>query len=949
MKLHLPARRASLAWTLVLVLSISQYGGAAKRPLSYDAYDSWRSIQGTRLSRDGVWLVYALVLQDGDGELVARNLKTGDERRQPRGKDPVISADGRFVAFSLAPPKAEIDKAKKAKKKPEDQPKAGFGLMNLSTGDVFTAERVKSFKLPEEGGSFMAYLLEPPAGKQDATAADEKKEDPKAEEGGEKKKERKKEPGSDLIIRHLGTGAQTTVPGVSEYVWSKDGTWVAYAVSSKKPAEDGVFARRPTDGATRILIAGEGSHKGPVFDDKGSQLAFVSNRDDYGAEVAPYRLYLWSTSDETASEIVSKSTPGIPAGFAVSENGQLDFSKDGTKLYFGTAAIPEPEQKDAPEALKVDLWHWKDPELQPMQKVRADDGKKRNFRAVFHVAAKRAVQLAGEDMPAVTVVDDGNTALGSTDVPYRQLISWDGSYSDYYSVDLRNGERKKILERQHFGASLSPGGNYLLYFDDSDNQWHTVRLSDGVKFDLTGKLGVRFEQEDWDTPDQPRPYGSAGWTEKDRSVLLYDRYDIWEVGPDGTAPRNLTGSAGRNGKLVFRYTRLDPEERAIPTAGPLLLSTTNEETKASGFHTVSLSASETPKQVIMLDKSFGSPLKARNASTMVFTLSRFEEFPDLWSTGGSFVDMAKVSDANPQQEEYVWGRSELVEYQNTDGKILKAVLTKPEDFDPSRKYPLMVYIYEELSQGLHRYVPPAPGTSINLSRYVSNGYVLLQPDIVYDVGYPGESAMKCVIPAVQRIVGMGFIDTARIGIQGHSWGGYQISYMITRTNLFRAVEAGASVVNMISAYGGIRWGTGMSRAFQYEKTQSRIGAPPWIRPLQFIENSPIFWVEKVQTPYLTIANDEDDAVPWYQGIEFFTAMRHLGKEAYMFNYNTEKHGLRQRENQKHWTVHLDEFFDHHLKGAPTPEWMEKGVSYLERGKRDVSSLFAPAGLSETRR
>jgi dipeptidyl aminopeptidase/acylaminoacyl peptidase len=251
----------------------------------------------------------------------------------------------------------------------------------------------------------------------------------------------------------------------------------------------------------------------------------------------------------------------------------------------------------------------------------------------------------------------------------------------------------------------------------------------------------------------------------------------------------------------------------------------------------------------------------------------------------------------------------------------------------------MVYIYEELTNGLHRYVPPQPGTSINVSRYVSAGYVVLQPDIIYDEGYPGESAYKCVIPAVQQLVATGYIDPARIGIQGHSWGGYQITYLITRTDIFRAVEAGASVSDMVSAYGGIRWGSGMSRAFQYERTQSRIGAPPWIKSLQFIENSPIFWVEKVNTPYLTIANDEDDAVPWYQGIEFFSALRRLGKEAFMFNFNGEKHGLRERENQKYWTIHLDEFFDHYLLGKPRPEWMVKGVPYLERGKRDVSGYY----------
>jgi len=306
-----------------------------------------------------------------------------------------------------------------------------------------------------------------------------------------------------------------------------------------------------------------------------------------------------------------------------------------------------------------------------------------------------------------------------------------------------------------------------------------------------------------------------------------------------------------------------------------------------------------------------------------------------------------VSNANPQAANYLMGRSELIDYVNADGKKLKAILTKPENFDPSKKYPLMVYIYEELTAGLHTYNAPNVGTSINIPRYVSNGYVVLRPDIVYESGYPGQSAEKCVIPAVETVLAMGFIDPKRIGIQGHSWGGYQITYLVTRTNMFAAVEAGAAVSDMISAYGGIRWGTGMSRAFQYEKTQSRIGAPPWDAPLQFIENSPIFWVKKVQTPYLTIHNDEDDAVPWYQGIEWFTAMRRLGKESYMFTFNGERHGLRDRNNMKYWTVHMDEFFDHYLLGKPRPKWMDEGVSYQDRGTRDVAPLFKRKTAAET--
>jgi dienelactone hydrolase len=963
----------------------------AKRPISYDAFDGWRAIQGTKVSRDGTWLVYALAPQDGDGELVVRNLKTGAETRQARGRDPVITADDKHVVFTIAPIKADVDKAKKEKKKPEEQPKNGLGVLNLATGQVFTADRVKSFKVAEESGTFVAYLLEAPAKKPEAKpeAKPEPKPEAKPEPGAEKKpKEKKKDPGTELVVRDLAAGTDARIAQVVEYVWAQDGAWLAYGTASdpKTPEKDGAFVRRMSDGVTKTLLSGLGHYKSFAFDEKSSQLAFLSDRDAYKDDPALYKLYYWTPAAETGVEIASGATKGMPAGMVVSENGRLEFAKDGTRLYFGYAKPPAPEPaEDAAEPVKVDIWSWTDPLLQPMQKVQADADKRRSYRAVVHLKDKRLVALASEDMPNVTVNETGTVALGSSDVPYRQMVSWDSSHNDYYAVNLLDGTRKKLLEKSRFGATLSPGGAYLLTFSADDSQWYTVRVSDGVRTNLTSKLGVRFEDESSDTPEPARAHGSAGWTSGDRSVLLYDKYDIWEVRPDGTDARLVTGGAGRKAQIVFRYVRIDPEERMVPTDKPFLLSAVNEVTKATGYYRVTptapapapaakpargkaaapapaplAAAYSEPARLVMVDKRLGSPaagggpggggpggggggpvlLKPKNADgPFILTASRFEEFPNLWTAGPNFENLTKVSDANPQQSQYIWGRSELIEYINADGKVLRAILTKPEDFDPAKKYPLMVYIYEELTNGLHSYATPSPGTSINLARYVSNGYILLQPDIVYTTGYPGEDAFKCVIPAVQRVLGMGFVDPARVGIQGHSWGGYQITYLITRTDMFRAVQAGASVSNMVSAYGGIRWGTGMSRAFQYERTQSRIGGPPWIKTLQFIENSPIFWVEKVNTPYLTIHNDEDDAVPWYQGIEFFSALRRLGKEAWMFNFNTEKHGLRERENQKYWTIYQDEFFDHYLLGKPRPEWMDKGVPFLERGKRDVGGYY----------
>ncbi len=959
---HRAKKFTVLITALLLCFSLSALAQTAKKPISYDVYDSWKSIQGTRISSDGRYLVYSLVPGEGDPELVLLDLIGGQEKRYPRGRDAVFTANDRFVIYTIVPPKAEVDRARKEKKKPEEQPKNGLGIINLETGEQITVERVKNFKLAEESGKFVAYLLEPPlprekekneaekkeeARKAEETRAAEKKE-PESKAGEakkeEKKPEKKKEPGSELIIRNLETGKTISVQEVSEYVWSKNGRYLAYAVSSKTPENDGAFIIEPDSGQTFTLLKGEGHYLKLAFDEQGRKLAFLSDRDSYREKVSPYKLYFWQEKMNAAIEIAGPGRQPIPAGFSPSENREPSFSRDGSLLFFGYARTPEPAPEDAPEPIKVDIWSWTDPELQPMQKVRAEEEKKRNYLAVCHLKAKdrKIVLLGAEDLPEIRLSDDGQKALGLNPLPYRQLISWDRDYADYYLVDLNSGKRTKILEKFPASVTFSPGGNYLVFYDDGPRAWYSYRLADGRKFDLTSKLPVNFFQEEWDTPNEPPAYGLAGWTENDASVLIYDRYDLWEIKPDGSSARVLTGSYGRENRLTLRYQRLDPEEKAISPKKPMILLAMNELTKATGFFRLDPASGKKPEKLLYLEKMLGSLQKAKKAEKYVFTIQTFEEFPDLWVSGPDFSDLKKVSQANPQQANYLWGKAELITYINADGKELQAVLIKPEDFDPAKKYPLMVYIYEKLSNQLHRYYPPAPGTSINFTRYVSNGYVILMPDIVYQTGYPGLSALKCVVPAVETVVRMGFIDPKRIGIQGHSWGGYQITYLITRTNIFAACEAGAAVSNMISAYGGIRWGTGMSRAFQYEKTQSRIGGPPWEKALQFIENSPIFWVDRVQTPYLTIHNDEDDAVPWYQGIEFFTALRRLGKEAWMFNFNGEKHGLRQRENQKYWTIHLDEFFDHYLKGAPRPEWMQKGVPYLERGKRDVSRYFKPA-------
>ena len=819
-------------------------------------------------------------------------------------------------------------------------------IMDLSSGTPTRIDRVKNFQVPEKANGVVAYLREPeptrPGAGRGAAAAEGAA--PAAAPnsgatGGGAGRGARKEYGSDLVLRNLTTQAERTFPDALAYTLSKNGTALVYAVASHKEDTNGLFTVTVgSDAPPRALLAGPGKYTHLTWDYDQDKLAFVSDRDDAKSKQPKSKLYLWDRHADAAVELASDASRGLHEHFVISDKGAISFSHDGKHIFFGVAPPDPPEVDPANEVLaddkvNADLWSWKDEHIQPMQKVRATQDRNRTYRAVYHIAEKQVLQLGDLTMAEVTPTEDGTWAIGADGREYGPVEEYDTNYNNYFLVNTMNGERRALLTKQNGNPQWSPDGKHLLYY--ADKNWMSVSVPDGKITNLTGKLNVKFWREDNDVPGAPGPYGSAGWTRDGKYALLYDKYDVWQFSPDSGEATNLTAGAGRSGHLEFRYTRIgsdvrDPEARWIDPSQPLLLRATDEETYDTGFYRAKIGTSAAPQKLIFGAKAFTAPLKAKDADVLVLSASTFQEFPDLRITDSNFSKLQKVTNANPQQAQVNWGTAELIHYLNDDGVPLKGTLYKPENFDPKKKYPMIVYIYEKLSQNVHAYTPPRPSHTIVPSYYASNGYLILEPDIVYTVGNPGQSALHCVLPAIDSIVAQGYVDEKNIGIEGHSWGGYQIAYMITQTHRFKAVEAGAPVVDMISAYDGIRWGPGIPRQFQYERSQSRIGGSPWQYPMKFIENSTIFMVDRITTPVLILQNDADNAVPWYQGIEFYLALRRLGKETYMFTYNGEPHGIVRRPDQKDFTIRMRQYFDYFLKGAPKPEWMEKGIPYLDK-------------------
>ena len=990
---HCAPRTGGLFAAVVLAFVTPLFAQDAKRPLKHADFDGWRTVGAPVVSRDGHWLAYSFMPLDADGEIVVRELATGRDLRVPVGTLPpppltppeesanpeapptprvirlAITSDSRFVIANTHPPKAAVAAARKAKKKPEEMPKDGLVIVNLTTGETTRVADVKNFSVPAKGGSWLAYLkeakpeekkpadakpAEKPAESEDLTT-DEDQARGSTGRGGAAASTTvtgAKVYGTDLVLRDLAADTERVLTNAVDYSLARDGKTLLFTVSAKTETENGAYAVTPGDAAAPLaLLAGKGKYSRIAWDREQTQAAFVSDRDDAAAKAPRFKLYLWSRGAPAAAIAVAADTPGFPTSFVVSDKAAPAFSRDGKILYVPAAPPPKPPRPPSAvpadeDKVTADLWRWDDDYVQPMQKVRANLDRNRTFRGELDLATKKYTQLADATLPTVSLSDDGTRAIGQDDRAYRHLVDFDGRYADVYLVETTTGARKKIFQQFHGTVPLwSPDGKWAAFY--SDKHWHLLDTATGEERNLTAKLQPAFSNELHDSPEPPPGYGSAGWTKDSASFLANDRFDVWQLFADGRAPKNLTAGFGRANKISFRVQRIEPieeddDERGLDPAKPLVLRGESEETRATGFFRTSFAATGAPEKLLWGDKNYHYASRALNADVLTVTAARFDEFPDVHVTDSSFAKLAKVSDGGAQLAKFNWGHAELVPFRSADGVSLQAALYKPADFDPKKKYPLIVYIYERLSQNVNNFVNPAPGTSINPSLYVSNGYLVLTPDIAYKIGSPGQSALRCVLPALDAIVKRGFVDEKAIGIQGHSWGGYQIAYMVTQTDRFCAAEAGAPVGNMTSAYSGIRWGSGLPRQFQYEQTQSRLGKKLAGDPQPYLDNSAIFQITRVHTPLLIIANDNDDAVPWYQGIELFLALRRLGKPAWLWSYNGEFHGLRRRADQRDWSLRLHQYFDHFLKGAPAPEWMTKGIPYLDRDEEKINFNATPA-------
>lgn len=913
-------KKGLLALGIGLITSLA-WAQPAKKILTFDDILKWNRITEKAISENGKWLVYKSEPWKGDPILHVVEVN-GEQKWQFRGGEaPYISPKGKYVIFTLQPLQERVRSWKLAGKIPANEPQSEAVILNTETGTADTIANLHEIVFPKNWNNWVAILHKKNETTSDSLAEQTEKKD------------------FELILKDLTNKETVILQRIKKLAFAPSASQLAFVMSGNENPlnKEGLFMMNLKDRKQTVIFEGKGDFPQITWSEDNKQLAFLSNAD---SDKDLMDLYLWK--NDRCTKVVTSKSKGIPESWELSRNAALSFSPSGKRLFFGIA--PKLTPKDSlvldEEIPQLDVWHWNEPTLHSEQLNSREQDLKKSYKAVYHTDKKNIIQLEQQKHTGFALIQDGDApyALAWSHMPYAVQIMWEGFpvHNDIFLIDMVSGQSSHIIEDVRATPAVSPAGKYLYWFNAIDTTYNTYELSSGKIRVISTPDQIPTADEINDVPNPPYPYGVAGWLQDDEALLIYDRYDIWRVAPNGSeSPENITKN-GRKTNTVYRLVTYDFQEadtKGLKEKHAYLLHGHNDQTRYDGYFQFNLQKTDLPEKLKMGPYQLNHPVKAKEADVFVFTEENFVQFPDLQVATNNFATATQISNVNPQQADFKWGTIELYTWYSTDGKKLQGLLAKPANFDRTKKYPMIVNFYEKSSQRLYNHrIPEAHRSTIDYHYYTSNGYVVFNPDVYYDEGYPGEDAVQCVLPGVTALIGEGFIDSDHIAAQGHSWGGYQVAHLATQTNIFAAIESGAPVVNMFSAYGGIRLWTGRNRSFQYEHTQSRIGKNIWEAPLRYLDNSPLFWADKIKTPILIMHNYNDGAVPFSQGVEFFIALRRLQKPAWLLNYNEADHWPTQVRDKYDFQIRMAQFFDHYLKGKPMPRWMQEGIPATQKGR-----------------
>jgi len=940
-------KAVSLAALLIILgaLAIAQdkpadkpSGPAGLRPIALLDILAWRSIGSAELSPDGSWFMYRLSPLEGESEVVLREVAGTKEYRFPIGEAPRMgpggartgfSGDSKWAAFLAYPGSKEMKALQKEKKRVTTT----AVLVNLADGAKTEFDKVRGLAFSGDNPGFVALHRYAPESQE---------------------KEKDKWTGSDLLVRELATAKEVNIGNVAEFAFDKAGGRLALLIDAQGQAGNGLQLRDMASGAVSSLDNDKASYKSLGWSEKGEALAVLKGKEDKAYEdklwsvlafngfreaKGPQKVVYDPASDKSFPEGMTASPDRSPAwtesfdailfGIREAKKKKDADKKDAGDAKPGTeaapSAAPKPEDIPAEDIPDLVIWHGQDRRLQSQQQVQEQRDKTFSYLSEYRVAEKAFIRLADDGLRLVAPAPKHRFAVGQDNRAYELDTNLVGlGYQDVFVIDMKTGLRKPALTKnEHFFGPLYDGTHFLYY---EDGHFFTYDMAAGKSVNITRDVAASFVDEDDDHNVIKPPDYPVGSTKDGLNVLLSDGWDIWSVPVSGTGRAvNLTVNGAKD-KLRYRRLRIDPEEKAVDLDVPQYFSVYGEWTKKAGL--ARLEKGKPPVLLLWDDAGFGGLMKARKAGTFVYTRDTDRDYPDYYATDALLRNGKRLTEANPQQKDFLWSSgSILLDYTSAKGDKLQAALFLPANYEKGKRYPTLVYYYEKMSQQLNRYAQPS-ANGFNKSVYTSNGYAVLMPDITYKVNDPGLSAVWCVLPAIDAGVAAGVVDRSKVGLQGHSWGGYQTAFLVTQAD-FAAAVAGAPLTNMISMYSSIYFNSGSANQPIFESSQGRFKGGYWDNLEAYQRNSPVYYAAQVKTPLIILHNDKDGAVDWNQGIEYYNTLRRLKKPVIMLQYVGENHGLRKPANQKDYTVRMKEFFDHHLMGQPAPAWYTEGVSHLK--------------------